>query len=324
MTPLAAYLDLTPTSARAHWAGIVNRGAGHREDFTPVETLLCFGLFFVLKPNSYGGGNLHRAPAELPALAAAFRRSVSSLLLKMGNLEGSRRNGARAEWLLFTTLSSDHERFDHLYTTVIVAAREAGLGSDAVPDFLGVLGGDTAFLGQEELVGVDLEAILAGRAETHCHVLDADVQSTSRLLEMRVRVGQSRFARQVLTNYGHACAFCGFSPGDLRGLGLLVASHIKPWAKCDDRERLDGRNGLAACPMHDRAFDQGLLLVNGGLRVHRSPELVAQTRRDGRAEAYFGDRVLAPTLLLPEGATPPGERYLAWHKAEVWRGVKAG
>jgi putative restriction endonuclease len=37
---------------------------------------------------------------------------------------------------------------------------------------------------------------------------------------------------------------------------VLVAGHIKPWKPS---ERLDPRNGLAACPSHDVAFDTGLL-----------------------------------------------------------------
>ena len=43
------------------------------------------------------------------------------------------------------------------------------------------------------------------------------------------------------------------------GRRMLVASHIKPWKDSSPRERLDHRNGLAACPTHDAAFDAGLL-----------------------------------------------------------------
>ncbi|WP_407664684.1 HNH endonuclease [Micromonospora tarensis] len=32
---------------------------------------------------------------------------------------------------------------------------------------------------------------------------------------------------------------------------MLVASHIKPWRVSTHAERLDPRNGLAACPTHD-------------------------------------------------------------------------
>jgi len=42
-------------------------------------------------------------------------------------------------------------------------------------------------------------------------------------------VGRHRFAKQVLDNYDHTCAFCGLSPKHLEGHRLQLASHIKPW-----------------------------------------------------------------------------------------------
>ena len=33
------------------------------------------------------------------------------------------------------------------------------------------------------------------------------------------------------------------------------------------------RNGVAACGVHDAAFDTGLITVNGGLRVHKAHRL---------------------------------------------------
>ena len=49
---------------------------------------------------------------------------------------------------------------------------------------------------------------------------------------------------------------------------MLLAGHIKPWKDSSSRERLDPRNGLAACPAHDAAFDKGMITVNGGLHIH--------------------------------------------------------
>ena len=40
---------------------------------------------------------------------------------------------------------------------------------------------------------------------------------------------------------------------------LLVASHIKPWAVCSNRERLSVENGLLLSATYDRLFDSGLL-----------------------------------------------------------------
>jgi predicted restriction endonuclease len=37
---------------------------------------------------------------------------------------------------------------------------------------------------------------------------------------------------------------------------FLVASHIKPWRDCDNRERLSGANGLLLSPHIDKLFDR--------------------------------------------------------------------
>jgi len=38
-----------------------------------------------------------------------------------------------------------------------------------------------------------------------------------------------------------------------------VASHIKPWRASDDKERLDGYNGILLLPNLDKAFDLGYI-----------------------------------------------------------------
>ncbi|OIQ78569.1 hypothetical protein GALL_397160 [mine drainage metagenome] len=39
----------------------------------------------------------------------------------------------------------------------------------------------------------------------------------------------------------------------------LVASHIKPWSKSNDLEKLDGFNGLLLSPHIDHLFDKGFI-----------------------------------------------------------------
>jgi predicted restriction endonuclease len=41
---------------------------------------------------------------------------------------------------------------------------------------------------------------------------------------------------------------------------MLIASHIVPWAAHPDL-RLDPRNGLCLCALHDKAFDRGFVSV---------------------------------------------------------------
>jgi len=113
---------------------------------------------------------------------------------------------------------------------------------------------------------------------------------------------------------------------------MLVASHIKPWRTSLPAERLDARNGLTACPTHAVAFDTGLLMVNGGLRIHLAAEIELAAEYDSPgARAAFGRPPLAERLLLPESATPPGTslaRDATWKELEkdalrheAWSGV---
>eukprot|EP01039_Chlorochromonas_danica_P017774 gene17774-21241_t len=47
---------------------------------------------------------------------------------------------------------------------------------------------------------------------------------------------------------------------------LLVASHILPWSE-DKGNRLNPKNGLAFNPLHDKAFDCGLLTITPELKI---------------------------------------------------------
>jgi predicted restriction endonuclease len=50
---------------------------------------------------------------------------------------------------------------------------------------------------------------------------------------------------------------------------LLIASHIKPWKKAKNDERLDGNNGLFLSPHIDKLFDVGFITFtpNGKMQV---------------------------------------------------------
>ena len=324
MLKLSDYLDLTFEQAQTQWGQILRRQPRKRQDdFTPVEVVLCYGLFFVMDPHKYGGASMHRAPDIVRVLGRLFLRPPASVNIKMMNLDGSRPNAAAQEWRFFVELAADPSRFPHLYNVVLVAAREIGIRPEALPDFLAIEGIDAFdLLGQEELSTRTLETVVAVKAARRQAQLLATEAETARLVEQTVRMGQHRFAGAVLDNYQHSCAFCGFAPRSMPGNRLLLASHIKPWAVSTDSERLDPLNGVAACPTHDAAFDTGLITVNGGLRVHRSSTLKASSRSDPGVDRYFGE-MIHPTLLVPDGASAPGADYLRWHRENVYQGLVA-
>jgi putative restriction endonuclease len=93
---------------------------------------------------------------------------------------------------------------------------------------------------------------------------------------------------------------------------MLIASHIKPWSKSDNSERVDYRNGLTACPTHDAAFEAHLFTVDGSGAIIRSPALEAAIADNHSWAHDFGDVGLARALLMPARAVLPEARYTNW------------
>jgi putative restriction endonuclease len=290
MATITDYLAISASAARDQWRAILARSwpvaGGRQVAFTPVETRLSLAASLVVNHRRYGGSTSHRAEEPVPSLATLFKRPNSSVLAKMANLDGSRRNGARHEVEVAARLLSEQDALATVYRIIVRAARDVGIEANELPDFL-LLEHDEAplvLLGQDKLSSVDITAVVH---EEHPDVTDAE---TERLLLATVRIAHHRFAREVLRNHRHRCVFCGLavSVDDRRAPRMLVASHIKPWRKSDSRERLDVANGLAACPTHDVAFDTGLLTVNGGLRIHIYADLHRATNAHPALRAAFG------------------------------------
>ncbi len=74
--------------------------------------------------------------------------------------------------------------------------------------------------------------------------------STERDALTRARLGQGLF-RQRVAELEPACRVTGLARKE-----FLIASHIKPWRTCDNRERLSGANGLLLSPHVDKLFDR--------------------------------------------------------------------
>src|SRR5215469_7633304 len=279
MTGLADYLELTPGRAREQFRSLLERrpvDAGRQVTFLPAETLLCLAASFVVNHRHFGGGTAHRAPEPVPSLARLFSRPPSSVLAKMANLDGSRSHGGRWDVLAGAMLRDEPARFSRIYRVLLHAARAEEIGPDRLPDFLGLEhGGELALLGQEELDLSLLEADLRAQLARQVGQRPWSEVETERILLAAARVGQHVFASSVLANCGGRCVFCGLSPASFGAKRMLLAGHIKPWRDSTSAERLDPRNGLAACPAHDVAFDTGLLAVNGGMRIRLAAKLAA-------------------------------------------------
>lgn len=319
---LGYYLDITINQAREQFRELLRRRpvpGGRQADFLPAETLLCLAASFLVNHRHFGGSTAHLAPEPVPALASLFSRPPSSVLAKMANLDGSRSHGAKWDVLAGSKLREDLERFTHIYRVLLQAARAERIGLDRLPDFLDLEAGDMlTLLGQDELEVSLLEADLRDKIARHAAGDNLSDLQTERILVGAARVGQHVFALSVMRNCGSRCVFCGFSPVTFGAKRMLLAGHIKPWKDSTPTERMDPRNGLAACPPHDVAFDTGLLTVNGGLRIHIARSLADAVRTDQMAKQYYGQPPMRESLLLPAGALAPARKYLDWHRRKIF------
>jgi putative restriction endonuclease len=321
MPGLADYQDLTAAAARVQYRDLLLRrpvASGRQADFLPVETLLCLAASFRVNHRHYGGSTAHQAPEPVPSLARLFSRPPSSILAKMANLDGSRTHGGKWDVLAGATLRDDPDRFTDLYRLLLSAARSEGIGQDQLPDFLGLeQNGELTLLGQEELGVAELDAVRDDAVLAAAGSVFTEPE-TERILLGAVRVGQHLFAQSVLHNCGGKCVFCGLNPSAFGAKRMLMAGHIKPWRHCTPSERLDARNGLAACPAHDVAFDTGLIAIDGDLRIESSTRLVDAVQADRIANQYFGHPPLLDVLLLPDEARRPHQKYIEWHRANIY------
>lgn len=138
---------------------------------------------------------------------------------------------------------------------------------------------------------------------TALHRIQADTtrDSTTKAQLIQARMGQGRFRKSVLARE-QACRLTGITQP-----GCLVASHIKPWADCDDHERLDDANGLMLAPHVDHLFDTGQISFQDNGQLIVSPAL---------------DRAVLQAWHLVEASnagefTPDQRRYLAYHRLHV-------
>ena len=84
-------------------------------------------------------------------------------------------------------------------------------------------------------------------------LLDESLSRTVVTTLVQARRGQGDFRKRV-----HAIEV-GCRVTQVTAEKLLIASHIKPWSKSDNSERLSGNNGLFLSPHVDALFDKGLI-----------------------------------------------------------------
>lgn len=136
-------------------------------------------------------------------------------------------------------------------------------------------------------------------------IQSSDLPATEKEVLTRARVGQGLYREKLLEE----CPFCPFTlVNDER---LLVASHIKPWRRSNNTEKVDPKNGFALTPTFDALFDKGFITFNDDKTLVVSPWLSPMNQK--RLGVYTGK--LIDKLPLDSQRMV----YLAYHREFVFK-----
>ncbi|WP_281995678.1 HNH endonuclease [Ruegeria faecimaris] len=132
----------------------------------------------------------------------------------------------------------------------------------------------------------------------------SDRPLTERERLQAARLGQGDFRFALIASWQGTCPVTG-----VNSLEILRASHIKPWAKSDDRERLDPDNGLLLCAHIDALFDRGLVSFTDSGEIMVSSSLSAGNI----------DRLGLENSTQIVGLSLSHKKYLSYHRKHVFR-----
>lgn len=121
---------------------------------------------------------------------------------------------------------------------------------------------------------------------------------------IRARKWQWKYRMALLEE----CPFCPItSISDDR---LLIASHIKPWAKAETHEKTDPKNGFMLTPTYDLLFDRWFISFTDDKKLMISPWLSRMT---------CSKLSIAPNKLYSKLPTEGREQYLEYHRTEIFK-----
>ncbi len=119
------------------------------------------------------------------------------------------------------------------------------------------------------------------------------------------RSKQYIFKRQLLEKHHNTCALC-----DISVERLLIASHAKPWVKCEDvHEKLSPNNGLLLCPNHDALFDKGLITFD------ENNNLIFSNYIDDDQNKHLLEQGISKSINI----TDKEKKYFKYHRENVFK-----
>lgn len=121
------------------------------------------------------------------------------------------------------------------------------------------------------------------------------------------RNGQGKYRETLLEE----CPFCPITM--INDERILIASHIKPWAASNDKEKIDPQNGFMLSPLYDKLFDRGFITFTNDRILHISKWISPKNiQRMGLKDKMF----IQQLPLTKERCC-----YLDFHISSVFHGI---
>lgn len=125
---------------------------------------------------------------------------------------------------------------------------------------------------------------------------------------IKTRQGQYKLRKLLLINYQSKCALC-----DISHPRLLVTSHIKTWAKSSYEERVNPRNAILLCKIHDALFEYGFISFSDDLQV------IFSSKFD-----FWGQKIPKDITFRNPIVDPPSTFFLREHRMKHGYGLFGG
>lgn len=132
-------------------------------------------------------------------------------------------------------------------------------------------------------------------------ILDKD----DTLVLTKNRVNQGYYREIIMNRFKSRCILTGIENEE-----LLIASHIKPYAKCNKNEKVDKNNGLLLSALADKLFDKGLISFD------KNANIIFSNKIDS------GDLIKVKKHLLNTNLYDvylPSKKYFEFHYANVFK-----
>jgi len=115
------------------------------------------------------------------------------------------------------------------------------------------------------------------------------------------RIGQSYYRECLIKRNNCKCLLCS-----IKNKEVLIASHIKEFAECNEDERYDIMNGLLLCANHDKLFDRHKISfdISGNIMIS---ETIVKENYD---ELNIRDNLKIDTLLF-------NNKYMEYHRKKL-------